>query len=120
MSLHRGGTLYIDHGQPTAAGSARRCANLREIAPTYHNMVPAGWMLLADELEQDEALARRFFERVRVLQYGGAALGQAVADRIQAVACARWARRSASPAAMAPPRPARPPATSTGPTTAWA
>ena len=49
-------------------------------------MVPAGWMLLADELEADEALARRFFERVRVLQYGGAALGQAVADRIQAVA----------------------------------
>jgi feruloyl-CoA synthase len=43
-------------------------------------------MLFVDELEKDEVLARRFFERVRVLQYGGAALGQAVADRIQAVA----------------------------------
>jgi hypothetical protein len=40
------------------------------------------------ELERDEALARRFFARVRVLQYGGAALGQAVGDRIQAVAAA--------------------------------
>jgi feruloyl-CoA synthase len=86
MSLHRGGTLYIDTGQPTAARFGETVRNLREVSPTYHNMVPAGWMLLVDELERDEALARRFFQRVRVLQYGGAALGQTVADRIQAVA----------------------------------
>jgi feruloyl-CoA synthase len=86
MSVHRGGTLYIDHGQPTAARFGETVRNLKEISTTYQNMVPAGWMLLVDELEKDEALARRFFERVRVLQYGGAALGQAVADRIQAVA----------------------------------
>jgi feruloyl-CoA synthase len=86
MSAQRGGTLYIDHGQPTAGRFGETVRNLREISPTYQNMVPAGWMLLVDELEKDEALARRFFERVRVLQYGGAALGQAVADRIQTVA----------------------------------
>jgi len=86
MSLHRGGTLYIDRGQPTAVRFSETVRNLSEISPTYHNMVPAGWMLLVDELEADEALARRFFARVRVLQYGGAALGQATADRIQAVA----------------------------------
>jgi feruloyl-CoA synthase len=86
MSAHRGGTLYIDHGQPTAARFGETVRNLKEISPTYHNMVPAGWMLLVDELEKDKRLARRFFARVRVLQYGGAALGQAVADRIQAVA----------------------------------
>jgi feruloyl-CoA synthase len=86
MSAHRGGTLYIDAGQPTAARFGETVRNLREVSPTYQNMVPAGWMLFVDELEKDEALARRFFERVRVLQYGGAALGQAVADRIQAVA----------------------------------
>ncbi|HEY2752090.1 feruloyl-CoA synthase [Phenylobacterium sp.] len=86
MSAHRGGTLYIDHGQPTAARFGETVRNLKEISPTYQNMVPAGWMLFVDELERDEALARRFFERVRVLQYGGAALGQAVADRIQALA----------------------------------
>lgn len=86
MSAYRGGTLYIDHGQPTAARFGETVRNLREISPTYQNMVPAGWMLFAEELEQDEALARRFFDRVRVLQYGGAALGQAVADRIQAAA----------------------------------
>jgi feruloyl-CoA synthase len=85
-TLHRGGTLYIDHGQPTAARFGETVRNLKEISPTYQNMVPAGWMLFVDELEHDPRLAKRFFERVRLLQYGGAALGQAVADRIQAVA----------------------------------
>ena len=86
QTLHRGGTLYIDHGQPTAARFGETLENLREISPTYQNMVPAGWMLFVDELEQDDQLARRFFEKVRVLQYGGASLGQTIADRIQAVA----------------------------------
>jgi feruloyl-CoA synthase len=86
MLLHRGGTLYIDHGQPTAARFGETVRNLSEISTTYHNMVPAGWGLLAGALERDEALARRFFERVRLLQYGGAGLAQNVCDRIQAVA----------------------------------
>ena len=86
MVLHRGGTLYIDAGAPVAGRSAETVRNLKEIAPTYHNMVPAGWDLLAHDLERDEALARTFFSRVRVLQYGGAALGQSTCDRIQAVA----------------------------------
>ena len=86
MVLHRGGTLYIDHGAPVAGRFAETVRNLSEIAPTYHNMVPAGWDLLAPALERDEALARTFFSRVRLLQYGGAALGQSTADRIQAVA----------------------------------
>ena len=86
MVLQRGGTHYIDAGQPVAGRFAETVRNLHEIAPTYHNMVPAGWDLLAGELEGDEALARTFFSRVRVLQYGGAALGQSTCDRIQAVA----------------------------------
>lgn len=85
-TLHRGGTLYIDWGQPTAARFGETLRNLKEVSPTYQNMVPAGWMLLAEALEQDEDLARTFFARVRLLQYGGAALGQDYADRIQAVA----------------------------------
>jgi feruloyl-CoA synthase len=85
-SAHRGGSLYIDAGQPTAARFGETLRNLREVAPTYQNMVPAAWMLFAEALEQDDELARAFFSRVRLLQYGGAALGQATADRIQAVA----------------------------------
>jgi feruloyl-CoA synthase len=60
--------------------------NLHEVFPTFHHMVPAGWMLLANELERDEDLARRFFARLRLMQYGGANLAQEVSDRIQAVA----------------------------------
>lgn len=86
MSLHRGGTLYIDWGQPTAARFGETLRNLREVAPTYQNMVPAAWMLLADALEEDEALARNFFSRLNLMQYGGAALGQTIGDRIQAAA----------------------------------
>jgi len=85
-TLHRGGTLYIDHGQPTAARFGETIENLKQVSPTYQNMVPAGWTLLAEALEHDPKLAAKFFERVRLLQYGGAALSQPVADRIQAVA----------------------------------
>ena len=88
MALHRGGTVHIDAGQPVAGRFAETVRNLKEVPTTYHNMVPAGWMLLVGELERDEALARTFFEQVRVLQYGGAALGQDTCDRIQAVAVA--------------------------------
>jgi feruloyl-CoA synthase len=86
MALHRGGTVYIDAGQPVAGRFAETVRNLKDVSPTYHNMVPAGWMLFAGELERDEDLARRFFARVRVLQYGGANLSQEFCDRIQTVA----------------------------------
>jgi feruloyl-CoA synthase len=86
MVTHRGGSVYIDAGAPVAGRHRETLRNLAEIAPTYHNMVPAGWDLLAGELERDDALARTFFSRVRLLQYGGAALGQSTCDRIQAVA----------------------------------
>jgi len=86
MVLHRGGTLYIDAGQPVPGRFDETVRNLREVATTYHNMVPAGWAMLIGELERDEALAAKFFEKVRVLQYGGAAMAQSILDRVQAVA----------------------------------
>jgi feruloyl-CoA synthase len=86
MVTHRGGALYIDAGQPVAGRHHQTVRNLKDIAPTYHNMVPAGWDVLVGELERDADLARTFFSRVRLLQYGGAALGQSTCDRIQAVA----------------------------------
>jgi len=86
MTLHRGGTLYIDAGQPVAGRFGETLRNLAEIPTTYHNMVPAGWALLADALERDEALARIFFSRIRVMQNGGASQTQALSDRVQAAA----------------------------------
>jgi len=84
--LHRGGTLYIDAGQPVPGRFEGTLRNLAEVSPTYQTMVPAGWALLAPALERDEALARRFFRHVRILQYSGAGLAQDLCDRIQAVA----------------------------------
>ncbi len=86
MVLHRGGTLYIDGGQPTPGRFDETVRNLRAVATTYHNMVPAGWGLLVGELERDAGLAAKFFEKVRVLQYGGASMAQSILDRVQAVA----------------------------------
>jgi feruloyl-CoA synthase len=86
MILHRGGTLYIDAGQPTAERFGETVRNLREVATTYHNMVPAGWGLMAGELERDPELARTFFSKLRLMQYGGASLAQSIIDRVQAVA----------------------------------
>jgi len=86
MILHRGGTLYIDAGQPTPARFGETVRNLREVATTYHNMVPAGWGLMAGELERNDELARVFFSKLRLMQYGGASLAQSVIDRVQAVA----------------------------------
>ena len=86
MILHRGGTLYIDAGQPTPERFGETIRNLKEVATTYCNMVPAGWGLFAGELERDEELARVFFSKLRLMQYGGASLAQSVIDRVQAVA----------------------------------
>jgi feruloyl-CoA synthase len=86
QSLTRGATLFIDRGLPTAARFAETLRNLSEISPTTHTMVPAGWMLLVNEVERDPALARRFFERLHLMQNGGAALSQDLVDRLEAVA----------------------------------
>src|SRR3989338_1026476 len=86
MVLHRGGTLHIDAGQPVPGRFDETVRNLREVATTYHNMVPAGWGMLIGELERDEALAAKFFEKVRVLEYGGASMAQSIVDRVEAVA----------------------------------
>ena len=93
MVLHRGGTLYIDAGQPVTGRFDETVRNLREVATTYHNMVPAGWGLLVGELERDAELAAKFFEKVRVLQYGGASMAQSILDRVQAVAVRTTGRR---------------------------
>ncbi len=84
MTTHRGGTLYVDKGQPVPGRFDATLQALAEVSSTYHNMVPAGWALLADALERDDALAATFFARLRVMQYGGAGLPQSLLDRVQA------------------------------------
>ena len=76
MVLRNGGTLYIDHGKPMPGLFDTTVANLREIAPTVYFNVPRGYDMLIGALRADAALRERFFSRLRVIFYAGAALPQ--------------------------------------------
>jgi len=85
-SVLLGATHYIDDGRPAPGQFERTVQNLREIAPTVFNNVPAAWMMLAGELERDPALAQNFFSKVVNFGYGGASLPRDVWQRIQRLA----------------------------------
>ena len=84
--IRSGGTLYIDDGRPTPQLFGKTIANLKEISPTTMFSVPAGYAMLAEALEQDEELCRKFFARLNRMTYGGAAIPASVLDRLQAKA----------------------------------
>jgi feruloyl-CoA synthase len=104
-----GGTLYIDDGRPVPGPFERTIAALAEHPPTVYYNVPAGFALLAPRLEQDAELARTFFSRLRFMFYAGAALPDALFDRLRAVAerhadhdvplTASWGTTETAPAA---------------------
>jgi len=83
MVLRNGGTLYIDEGKPVPALIGRTVANLREVSPTVYLNVPRGFAALLEFLENDEELARTFFERLDLLFYAAAALPQSLWDRLE-------------------------------------
>jgi feruloyl-CoA synthase len=86
LILQQAGTLYIDAGKPVPALVGQTVQNLREIAPTIYFNVPAGYGALLPFLESDDALARHFFSRVRLMFYAGASLPQDMWDRLEALA----------------------------------
>jgi feruloyl-CoA synthase len=86
MVLFHGGTLFIDDGKPAPGLLARTLASLRAHAPTLYFNVPRGFDMLAGHLERDDELRARFFSRLDVLFYAGAALPQSVWARIERVA----------------------------------
>jgi feruloyl-CoA synthase len=86
IALRHGGTFYVDAGKPAPGAFDTTLRNLREVAPTFYFNVPRGWALLADALEDDAALARTFFSRVRVLLNAGAGIPEALRRRIALLA----------------------------------
>ena len=86
MVLRNGGQLVIDEGRPAPGLIEKSVAKLAEVQPTVYFNVPRGLDMLLPFLEADDTLARRFFERLRVVFYAGAALPQATWDRLQALA----------------------------------
>ena len=83
MMLRNGGTLYIDEGKPVPALIGKTVANLRDVSPTVYFNVPRGYAVLLDHLEKDEALQRKFFERLDLLFYAAAVLPQTLWDRLE-------------------------------------
>ncbi len=76
MVLRNGGTLYIDRGRPLPGEFEATLANLREVAPTLSLNVPRAYDLLVPALRADPALCERFFSRLELIFYAGAALPQ--------------------------------------------
>jgi feruloyl-CoA synthase len=78
--LDNGGSLYIDEGKPLPGAVATTARNLRDIAPTIYFNVPKGFEMLLPYLTAEPALRERFFSKLKVLFYAGAAMPQHVLD----------------------------------------
>ncbi len=81
-----GGTFYIDGGKPAPGLFDETIRNLKEIPLQYFTNVPIGYAMLADALEKDDELRETFFQKLRLMLYGGAGLPQPLYDRIQKLA----------------------------------
>lgn len=86
MVLRNAGTLYIDAGKPAPGLIDETVRNLSEVSPTVYFNVPAGYAALMPFLERDDAFARSFFAKLRLIFYAGAALPQDLWQRLDAVA----------------------------------
>ncbi len=85
MVLRNGGTLLINQGKPVPALVEQTIENLRALPPTLYFDVPRGFDVLLPHLERDDALRERFFSRLGLVFYAGAALPQSLWDRMEAV-----------------------------------
>lgn len=93
LVLYNGGTLYIDDGKPTPAGIRETLRNLREISPTVYFNVPKGLEEIATAMDTDTLLRDTFFKRCQAFMFAGAALSQAVWDKLHAHAEASTGER---------------------------
>ncbi|HEY7666440.1 MAG TPA: feruloyl-CoA synthase [Xanthobacteraceae bacterium] len=85
LVLRHAGALFIDSGRPLPGLIEATARNLAEVSPTIYFNVPAGYAALLPFLERDEALARSFFAKLRLIFYAGAALPQDLWERLEAV-----------------------------------
>lgn len=83
LVLRNGGTLYIDGGKPTPDRIEQTIANLEDVSPTIYFNVPRGYAMLLPYLETNAALRDRFFAKLNLIFYSGAALPQDLWTRLQ-------------------------------------
>jgi feruloyl-CoA synthase len=84
--LRNGGTLYIDRGRPLPGQFDETLSNLREVAPTLSLNVPRAYDLLVAALRSDAELRSRFFSRLELIFYAGAALPQHLWEALESLA----------------------------------
>ncbi|MBE7637300.1 AMP-binding protein [Sneathiella sp. P13V-1] len=77
------GTMYMDDGKPVPGLFERTIENIKRVKPTRFSSVPTAFSFLLDRMENDEEFANAFFSRVKICQYGGAALSQELFERMQ-------------------------------------
>jgi len=87
IAIYNGGTFYIDDGVPSPGRFEPTLRNLAEVQPTYFTNVPKAFEYLVAALADDHALRRRFFARLKIIQYAGASLSQHVFDGLNRMAC---------------------------------
>jgi feruloyl-CoA synthase len=90
LVLRTGGTMYIDDGRPMPGLVNKTLAHLQAgpdgVEPTVYFNVPRGYEMMLPALEADEALARRFFGKLRMLFYAGAGMPVSTWQRLEACA----------------------------------
>ncbi|MCB5200696.1 feruloyl-CoA synthase [Loktanella sp. TSTF-M6] len=93
LILTNGGTYYIDDGRPTPGKMQETLRNLSDVSCSWYFNVPVGYDQLVAALEQDAALAQRFFAKLGMLFYAGAGMAQQTWDRLSAVGLRITGRR---------------------------
>src|SRR5579871_384824 len=74
LVLYNGGSMYLDQGKPMPGGIEETVRTLREVSPTVYFNVPKGYESLLPYLRDDEALRKKFFERLHAMFFAGAAM----------------------------------------------
>lgn len=80
-----GGAIWLDTGKPLPGEFQKTLANLRTVRPNTYAGAPFGWSMIVDALESDKELAALFFKNMTAMDYGSAAMPQALAQRINAL-----------------------------------
>jgi feruloyl-CoA synthase len=85
LILRLGGTLYIDHGNPTPEGVEVTLRNLRETSPTIYFGVPRNYGILHHRMTTDAELRAAFFKNLKFMFTAAAALDQVTFQGIRAM-----------------------------------
>lgn len=93
-ALWNGATFWIDGGKPTPALFGETIRNIRDCSPSVFGTAPIALSMLAEAMEQDEALLQAFFRNMRSIGYGGATLSDDLYDRLQALSIKATGRRT--------------------------